>query len=198
MPDYETPRGGGSGKFAAQAYWNALRIFQGAWHELSGEEIPRLGNRAKEAYENAIGFVMESLRHDEKRRKKLRQVLEIEGDEEIAEALLRRVDLDDLTPNLIKQAIREECYRRGKGRFALRPILRAVLDAIVDGKKGPRPRVGPNRHWPRLLQYLRELEAESDWRPQGRGLWLANVRGRVAEAPNGPGLLRVNIDPDFL
>ncbi|HEY7810965.1 MAG TPA: hypothetical protein VIA98_11345 [Allosphingosinicella sp.] len=94
----------------------------------------------------------------------------------------------------------KELARRGGGRFELRAILRAVLDLLFGDSRTRRPRVGPNRHWPRLLQYLRELEEATDWSPDGRGMRLVNIGGRgpVAREPRDPALLAVIVEPDYL
>ena len=93
-----------------------------------------------------------------------------------------------------------ELARRGTGRYEMRDVLRAVLDTLFDASTTRRPRVGANRHWRRLLQYLRELEQETDWSPDGRGVRLANRGGRgpVALEPRDPGLLRLIIDVGFI
>lgn len=190
----------GGGKPASQAYWNALRKLQDAWREVFSDELEANGSRAMERFEDALDSLKQRLRQDTVGGKRLLEVLDIQPGEDIEEVLLAWADMDDLTPNRVNGALLLEVQNRGRGRFELRPVLRAVLDALFDDARTRRPRVGPNRHWPRLLQYLRELEEDTDWSPEGRGVRLANAGGRgpVARQPKDPSLLSIIIDPDFL
>ncbi len=153
-----------------------------------------------ERFEDALGSLKQRLRQDAAGGKRLLEVLDVQPGEDIEEVLLAWADMDDLTPKQVKTALLLEVQNRGKGRFELRAVLRAVLDALFDGAGTRRPRVGSNRHWPRLLQYLRELEEDTDWSPDGRGIRLANAGGRgpVARQPWDPGRLSIVIDPNFL
>lgn len=94
----------------------------------------------------------------------------------------------------------DECHKLGKCRIELRQFLRAVLDQLYDSSVTRRPNVGANKHWPRLLQYLREIEEETYWSQDERGVRLANKsgRGRVAQAPNDPNRLALLINPDYI
>lgn len=190
----------GGGKPASQAYWNALRKLQDAWREVFHDELEAHGSRGMERFEDALDSLKQRLRQDTAGGKQLLEVLDVQPGEDIEEVLLARADMDDLTPSRVKAALLLEAQNRGKGRFELRAVLRAVLDVLFDDTRTRRPRVGPNRHWPRLLQYLRELEEDTDWSPEGRGVRLANAGGRgpVARQPRDPGLLSIVIDPDYL
>lgn len=189
----------GGGKPASQAYWNALRKLRDAWREVFDDELEAHGSRAMETFENALETLKVRLGKDAEGGKRLLNALDIESGEDVGEVLLGWADLDDLTPKAIKGAILEEVYRCGAGRHPLRQILRKALDALFTGSDRRRPRVGENRHWPRLLQYLRELEAATDWSPDGRGIRLANAGGRgpVAKDPRDPARLDLIIDPDY-
>lgn len=189
-----------SGKYAAQAYWNALTKLRSAWKEVFGEDLPTVGNRAMDAFEQAIDVMKVQLATDAAGGKRLCDHLDIDTKDDIAEALLGWADMDDLPPKVVKQAMLEECLNLGDGRHELRSLLRPVLDKVFADGKTRRPRVGANRHWPRLLQYLRELEEETDWSPAGRGIRLMNLggRGRVAREPSDPANLAVRIDPDHV
>jgi len=192
--------GSAGGKYAAQAYWNALTKLRAAWKEVYGEDLPTVGNRAMDAYEQAIDIIKARLVGDAAGDKKLRDILDVDATDDIAEVLLGWADMDDVPPKVVKLAMREECARLGLGRHELRDLLRPVLVKAFAGAKTRRPRAGPNRHWPRLLQYLRELEEETDWRPAGRGVRLMNSGGGgpVAREPGDPGVLAIRIDPDYL
>lgn len=188
------------GKPASQAYWNALRKLRDAWRDVFGEELDSHGSRAMETYENALETLKVRLRQDAAGGKRLLDMLDVKADEDVGEVLLGWADLDDLPPNAIKAAILEECQSQGEGRHDLRTVLRPALDKLFGGTKTRRPRIGANRHWPRLLQYLRELEEETDWSPDGRGIRLANIGGRgpVARHPRDPTSLSAIIEPDYL
>lgn len=191
--------GSDGGKGASQAYWNARTKLRAAWREVFDEDLDGEGSRAMEAFENALENAKRRLLKDKAGEKRLRQALDIEPDEEIRSALLENADLDDLSPKRVKAAMLDECHRRGRGRHDLRAFLRVVLDGLYNVKTMRRPNVGANRHWPRLRQYLRELEYETDWSPDGRGVRLANIGGggRVAREPADPSRLSIIIDPDF-
>ena len=126
--------------------------------------------------------------------------MDIEPGEDIGTVLLSDADIDSLAPKPIKTAMYAEFRSLEKGRFELRPILRRVLDEVFTDPAIRRPRVGANRHWPRLRQYLRAIEDETNLPPDGQGMRLANRSGRgpVAQNPADPCRLSVVIDPDYL
>lgn len=191
---------GGGGRAASQAYWNALNTLRSAWKEVFSEDLSTEGNLAKGAFEQAISQIKQRLADDSAGAKRLRLELDLDIGDDIAEVLLGYANIDDLSPNVVKLAIREECMRLGEGRHELRSLLRPVLNTLYAGNKIRRPRVGPNRHWPRLLQYLREIERDTDWSSAGRGLRLINAGGggRVAADPTDPAALAIRINPDFM
>lgn len=188
------------GKRASQAYSNALHKLQQASKEIFGEKLKTSGRRPMVRFESALVDLKNRLPQDTDRGKRLLDILDVECGEDIEEALLSWADLDNLSPEQIKRAMYSEFRSQGQGRFDLRPILRRVLDELFNGPTSRRPRVGANRHWPRLLQYLREIEVETNWLPDGQGIRLANKGGRgpVAQYPNDPGRLSVIINPDYL
>lgn len=190
----------GSGRYAAQAYWNALAKLRAAWKEVFAEDLPTEGNRAMGAFEQAIDLMKARLATDATGGDRLRQVLDVDRKDDIAEVLLGWADMDDVAPKIVRQAMIARCLELGKGRHDLRSVLRPVLDVVFADSKARRPRVGANRHWPRLLQYLRELEDETDASPAGQGLRLLNAGGggRVARHPSDPGTLAVRVDPEHL
>ncbi len=188
------------GKLASQAYWNALRKLQHACEEVFGEELETYGDRPMALFESALESLKRRLSQDAEQGKRVLDILDIEPGEDIAAVLLSNADIDSLAPKPIKTAMYGEFRSLGKGRFELRPILRRVLDEVFTDSAIRRPRVGANRHWPRLRQYLREIEDETNWLPDGQGMRLANKSGRgpVAQFPTDPSRLSVIIDPDYL
>lgn len=196
LDDLRTPHGG---KNAAQAYWNALTKLRVAWREVYGEDLPTVGNNAKDAFAQAIQLMKDRLSADAPSEKRLREALDVDPKEDIAEVLLQYADMNDVTPNVVRQAMLEQCVRLGDGRHELRSLLRPVLDRVFSDEKTRRPRVGANRHWPRLLQYVREIVDDTDW-GVGKGVHLMNSGGggRVAESPEDPGTLAIKIDTAYL
>lgn len=191
---------GGGGMHAARAYWNALTKLRVAWREVFDEELPTHGNMAKDAFEQAIDLMKLRLAQDAAGGRRLRSALDVDAKEDIAEVLLGYADMDDLAPSVVKQAMLDECRRLGTMRLEVRDFLRPVLDALFKAETTRRPRVGANRHWPRLLQYLRELQDDTDWRPDGRGVVISNSGGRgpVARHPQDPAQLAIRIDAEYL
>jgi len=188
------------GKLASQAYWNALRKLQQACEEAFGEALETYGERPMALFESALESLKIRLSQDVERGKHVLDILDIEPGEDIRAVLLGWADVDSIAPKPIKTAMYADFRRLGKGRFELRPILRRVLDEVFTDPTIRRPRVGANRHWPRLRQYLREIEDETNWLPDGQGMRLANKSGRgpIAQYPTDPGRLSVVIDPDYL
>lgn len=188
------------GKLPSQAYRNALRKLQDACEEVSGEQLEVRGERPMALFESALESLKKRLSEDAEERKRLLVLLDIEPDEDLRAALLYPVDIDALTPKQVKDAMYLEFHRRDKGCFGLRSILRRVLNKLYPDFTIRRPNVGANRHWPRLRQYVREIEDETNCLPDGRGIRLVNKgrRGPVAQHPGDPGRLSVIIDPDYL
>ncbi|MFG1182947.1 TroA family protein [Xanthobacter versatilis] len=188
------------GKLASQAYRNALRKLQDACEEVFGEQLETQGERAMALFESALESLKNRLSEHSEKRMRLFEILDIEPGEDLTKALLYPVDIDTLAPKQVKDEMYAEFHRRGKGRFDLRPILRRVLDELFTERTIRRPNVGANRHWPRLRQYIREIEDETNWLPDGQGVRLVNKGGRgpVAREPRDPGRLSVIIDPDYL
>lgn len=191
---------GSDGKAASKAYWNALSALRAAWHEVFEEELPTEGNNAKNAYAQALAKVTRRLAGDRKIERRFRSELGLEDDDKLGEALLEFADLDSISPNEVKASILAHCAELGDGRHELRDLLRRVLDQLFDGRSKRHARVGPNRHWPRLLLYLRELEEETDWEEYGQGLKLMNSGGRgpLAAHPVDPSRLAIRIETSNL
>ena len=191
---------GAGGKAASMAYWNALRALRNAWHEVFEEDLPTEGNNAKDAYTQALETVRRRLEGDKRTERRFRSELGLDDDDELGEALLEFADLDTLSPNEVKASILAQCEVLGDGRHELRQLLRPVLDALFEGRSKRQARVGANRHWPRLLLYLRELQEETDWDGWGQGLRIVNAGGRgpVAQDPPDPSRLTVILDTGYL
>lgn len=113
--------------------------------------------------------------------------------------------MDEIAPATIKGAMYEVAAAFGSpGMRVDVPFQEFLRDTIKvaysKGKLKGRINVGANRHMPRLLQYVRECEAETWWSDVDRGLRLLNAggRGRVADAPTHPATLKLIVDLDNL
>lgn len=187
------------GKAASMAYWNALAALRSAWKQVFNEDLPTEGNNARDAYRQALDLVTKRLSSNARDARRLRSELDIGDDQELGEALLNFADLDDIPPNEVKASIYRQSAELGDGRHELRYLLRLVLDEIFEDRRQKQARVGANRHWPRLLLYLREIEDETDWGDNNRGLRLINASGRgpVAAEPEDPLRLAIRVDTNF-
>jgi len=188
------------GRAAAQAYWNAVRKLRQIWRDLFYEELPSNTPSAKGTYDLVLAHIKEKISSEKNRYGQIYKELDIDEGDFIEGVMINSADFDDLSPNLIKSEIVKECSRRGNGKFPLRDVLRGVFDKLFSDKSLRRPNVGANRHWPRVLQYLRELEAETDNSPDGQGIRLRNScgHGRVAANPRDPGKLDIAIDTNYI
>ncbi|HQS07640.1 MAG TPA: hypothetical protein PLK13_02345 [Xanthobacteraceae bacterium] len=117
--------------------------------------------------------------------------------------ILVPVEIDDASPNAFKNACREEARDRSRGDvydLPLNEFLRGVINRVGStmGWKR-RMNIGANRHFPRMVQWLRELESETACE-DGNGFWLLNQSGagRIRENPVDPSILKIRIDPAYL
>ncbi|MFC0267290.1 hypothetical protein [Kushneria aurantia] len=191
------------GKKASQAYWNALGKLKEMWLEVFDEDIGfEKQATAKRCYEQAIETVSEKLRKNPYNENKFKTYTNITdpGDPEILDKELRLApDIDDLSPNLLLGIMLEkmddlECS--GMEKIELRHFLREVLDEAFEDRGTRRPNVGANRHWPRLRQYLREIEEMCTGNPQTeRSQIMRNTYGgRIALLPKDPGRLTLKVN----
>ncbi len=187
-------------KVASQVYWNARKKLNDICLLIFEDSPPILSNNAKNEYENIVAFIKSILQKNQEKKQEFYEMVDIESAEDIDESFIHAADIDDLSPNLVKQTMLNECILRGKCKVDLRLFLRSVLDSLYKDKNTRRPNVGANRHWPRLLQYLRELEEQTDWSPNGNGIRLVSKGGHgpVAKNPKNPSSLNISIDPEYL
>lgn len=113
-------------------------------------------------------------------------------------------DIDDVSPNLFKSSCVAEAKRHPEGEVvdvALPEFLRAVMKA-VGSKMGwsKRVNIGANRHFPRMVEWLREIQNESEWEDGNFGLRLMNLKGagQVRSYPTDPATLKIRIRSDYL
>lgn len=113
-------------------------------------------------------------------------------------------DIDDLTPNEVLNGMRAVATSYSPSDedktvdvpvpVFLRESLREVWKA--KGVEG-RINVGANRHWPRLWEYLVDLEIEAEHYGARHFRIMNATRGAVAAFPEGPQRVRVRITGSF-
>lgn len=201
-------------KISSMTYHKVITAIANAWEQQFGEPMPITGYTPTDRFTSVLELL----------KSKLQSRMDFQGIAEqldiptpdSAEDLIAEVsgndvevaqiqDMDDLTPNQVKQAIYEVAAEMGSDDESvdvpMNIFLRNALKRIgVSASIELRMNVGANRHFPRLIQWLRECEAETDWGDDGRGIRIKNAsgRGRVAEYPVDPKTLKVTINRSFL
>lgn len=196
---------------SSKTYNKVISEIKKAWFEAFGEELVVRGSAPTSRFESMVDELRRRwTRHEDKER--LIVALDLEGDERksvedvidklAADNLVKNVD--DLTANQIFSAIHAVAFDAGSDdelvEMELDEFLRLVLRQIFDGNKiRGRINIGPNRHFPRLFQWLSEYARSTEWE-DGIGLKIRNLsgRGRVAQYPIDPKLLKVVIDRGYL
>jgi hypothetical protein len=197
---------------ASKALGRVIREIKAAWLEAFGTEMIVGGSSPSARFDH----LLEQLRakwagkHD---RDLLIEALDIEGLGSVHsvenavemvsdDSVLRNVD--DLTANQILLAMEavawESSSEDGVVELELSNYLRTVVRRVfADNDIKGRINVGPNRHFPRLFQWLTEYAQRTVW-DGGAGLKIRNLsgRGRVARCPRDPRLLKVVIDRGYL
>ena len=171
-----------------------------AWRDVFGEDFPARGIRPHEVFEHGLALVRARRESDPASMLRFDEILDVQAQEDLAGMLLDHADVDSLTPMLVKKVMLAECRRLGAARIELPRFLQSALARLFADAEARIPSIGPNRHWPRLRQYLRELEAATDNSPSGRGVHIINSigAGRAGREPKDPCQLVIRIDPRHL
>lgn len=195
-----------------RTYGAATRLMMEVWEEEVGKPMGKLSGSPKTRFREALNHFERAIGAGKgaKLDKDLREAAE--GDEVLrsliddslgkSEAPLTP-DVDDVPPSAFKEAIWDEADARVNDEVVeinLDLFLRNVVGRVVESMNwGRRFNVGENRHFPRMLQWLREVQDETT-SEEGIGVRLMNRSntGRVAACPNGPYGLKVRINPDWL
>lgn len=193
-----------NGKGAAQAYWNALSRLKEVWMDVFGTELYIEQSKAKDAFQEAVAKVSHALASNPQNTKDFGEYGDIQNPEDpncLAQALLKAADIDNLSPNFLIGIMLErlsELSLNETYEIELRYFLRDVLDDAFEGLGTRRPNVGANRHWPRLRQYLREIEEVYTGHTRAQpSMMLRNTRGgRMALNPRDPRRLTLLINPE--
>lgn len=194
-----------------RTYGAATRLMGDVWEQVSGQPMPTLSGSPKSRFQEALRLFEGELRASQA--KALKSGL---ADAAAADPVLKDLlddslatgstslprDIDDVPPNVFKQSIRDEAKEATDGEKVdvdLDVFLRTIVTRVMAELKWERRlNVGANRHFPRMFQWLREIEDETT-DDDGRGLRIMNRSGtgRVAAEPAGPHTLRVRLDPAY-
>ncbi|KNY31209.1 MULTISPECIES: hypothetical protein [Rhizobium/Agrobacterium group] len=198
---------------SSKTYSKVISEIKKAWLEAFGDELVVRGSAPTSRFESMVDELRRRwARRDDKERLIVALDLEEGGNEKKSvEEVIEKLatgnlvkSVDDLTANQIFSAIHavaldssfdNELVEMGLDEF-LRLVVRRIFD---DNKIKGRINIGPNRHFPRLFQWLREYANNTEWE-DGIGLKIRNLsgRGRVAQYPTDPKLLKVVIDRGYL
>lgn len=214
MPDYRTE----NREFALGSivtYQAATRVVLEAVKRASGAEPPSIPGGPKDRFRRSLmmleaAYAAGQLNGTTPRRLVQNLLPDSDGtrmlidDSYEGDKLNFAPDVDDVSPNKFKEVARSCALELlGDADVAdidLDRLLRAVADKLqVDLSWGRRINIGENRHFPRMFQWLREVDEETAEDDQ-RGFHIMNRGGggRVARHPDGPRDLKVRVSREFL
>ncbi|TCA58074.1 hypothetical protein E0H71_00285 [Rhizobium leguminosarum bv. viciae] len=198
---------------SAKTYNKVISELKKAWLEAFGDELVVRGSAPTSRFESMVDELRRRWAHREDK-ERLIVALDLDGGSDEKKSVEDFIDklandnvvrsVDDLTANQIFSAIYAVAFECGSQdalvELELDEFLRRVVHRIFDDNKiKGRINIGPNRHFPRLFQWLREYASGTEWN-DGIGLKIRNLsgRGRVAQYPTDPKLLKVVIDRGYL
>lgn len=195
-----------------RTYGAATRHMMKVWEDVTDKPMDTLSGYPKDLFREALGYFVRAMESGNAAalRTKLDEAM---GDDAILRSLIDdslaspvealAPDVDDVPPSIFKKAIWAEALDRVGDEAVdvdLDDFLRAVVSRVI-GEMGWKRRfnVGENRHFPRMVQWLLEVEDETTW-DEGVGLHLMNraSAGRVALYPVNPYNLKVRLDTNWL
>lgn len=195
-----------------RTYGAATRHMMTVWEDVTGRPMDTLSGYPKDRFKKALGYFVRAMGSGDA--VALRAKLDgATKDDKFVKSLIEdslaspeealAPDVDDVPPAIFKKAIWAEALDRVGDEVVdidLDDFLRAVVSRVIK-KMGWQRRfnVGKNRHFPRMVQWLREVEEETTC-DNGIGLRLMNraSAGKVASYPSGPEKLKVRLDSDWL
>lgn len=197
---------------SCKTYNKVIRVISVAWEDAYGEPLVVNGGTPTERFQNAMEQLAEKMQFANEI-SKLFEPLDVDTPDDL-KALIAGLaggtasgairDVGDLTPNQVKQAIRAIASQYGNDSgnidVPMNVFLRNVLNLVADSASiRLKMNVGRNRHFPRLLQWLRECEEETIW-DDGQGIRIKNSSGtgRVSQYPTDPKKLKITINGEFL
>lgn len=193
--------------------------------EVTGKEIPAFADlTVRERFEEVLNFWVNEVRTNAHSAPALNSELQAAANnqpilsEMIADGLIASAsinsgdsaritlppDIDDVSPNAFKSACLDEAKRYPEGDAVDVPLpdfLRVIIKAV--GLKmgwSKRINIGANRHFPRMVEWLREIQNESEWEDGSFGFRLMNAKGagQVRGYPTDPSTLKIRIRSEYL
>lgn len=192
-------------------------MLQEVWASNFGEELVLRAVDPRPRYEEAVSRVAERMVRQESDDfinelfEKEAEMPDVGGvtDDVQGEAIAKKDgavnrDIDDVTPNLCKQMIRDAIQDLASKEddeiidLMLWDVLRLAMWRLAPNMNWPSPaRVGANANFPRLWQYVCEIcDRVSSFDEDA--MRVINVRGKVPEQPFGPGALRIRMQKDAI
>ncbi|WP_139283986.1 hypothetical protein [Rubrimonas cliftonensis] len=213
MRDDEPYRSYTDPKQSAMAIEKTITLIKDAWLDVFGEELIVVGGSPTERRSDVIRQLKIKLQQVQSRVLLIDEleVLETDNEETMFDILAEEIinpekfsSIDDYAPNQVFQSIRQMSSNALSGSSSTVDIsaatfLRGVIGDLRD-KVGASRRlnVGRNRHFPRLLQYLREF-AETSCVGGEEPFKIMNAagKGKVAQHPHSPKSLKIRIMPSM-
>ena len=195
-----------------RTYGAATRHMMEVWEDMTGEPMETLSGYPKDRFRKALGYFVRAMESGDASELRAELNEATENNENVKSLIedslafpekASAADIDDVPPSVFKRAIWAEAIDRAGDETVdvnLDDFLRAVVARVIDDIGWERRfNVGENRHFPRMVQWLREVEEETTW-DEGVGLYLMNraSAGRVASYPTNPRTLKVRLNKDLL
>lgn len=194
-----------------KTYGAATRLMGEVWEETVGEPMGKLSGYPKDRFRQALDRYAKAISNGTSGLDKgIRGAAQ--ADDVLKSFILDEMtdpsqplapDVDDVAPSVFKKAIWDQALALADEEpvdINLDEFLRAVVRRIcTEMNWSRRINVGENRHFPRMVQWLREVENDTTT-DDGVGLRLLNRGGRgpVANHPARPNTLKVRLDASYL
>lgn len=196
-----------------KTYGKAVRLIGEVWQRVTGTEMPALAGSPTERFTKALDLLESQLKKKQaaNARTELHDASSADPDlqgflDEMFEDSTSKLlpDIDDVSPNAFKSA----AYGYVNGHLTGNEVVDVGLEEFLkwiaaELRKelgwSKRINVGQNRHFPRMLHWVRELEVDTTW-DEGVGFKLMNTSGKgaVAKFPASPQQLKVRINSNFI
>ena len=195
-----------------RTYGAATRHMMTVWEDVTGEPMETLSGYPKDRFREALGYFVRAMESGDASELRAELNEAMENDENVKSLIEDSLaspeeasapDVDDVPPSVFKKAIWAEAIDRAGDEIVdvnLDDFLRSVVARVIDEMGWKRRfNVGENRHFPRMVQWLREVQEETTW-DEGVGLYLMNraSAGRVASHPSNPHQLKVRLNSALL
>lgn len=205
-------------KGSVMTYRKAINLMSASWENVMGVPLDVGSRQPREAFEYALSKFEKMIEEasDDQKEYAWKSLGEEGCDDLDARSLIIETintykddrsifldrDMDFVPPKICLDIMRDFAISFVEyGRVttvSLREYLVEVMRHLSPQMKwNPPLKVGNNRHFPRIWQWFSELSEQSSF-DGDYGIRAMNKRGRVPLFPDGPGDLRVRINPDLL